>query len=623
MKVELIEQLGITPTPGGIDKLLQLQDTQNYYDRGIVNLRMGGSLSSGFDTDDWELDDYNQQIQELKEEKRSLGFSGENSQRKTRINQALRGLRLERLKKRFRGFGSGIAETLGQGLLRQHISQPQLDQFADETQANIVAEAAGEEIPFETPAQDVLGFGESSLFEGLLPERGFESLLPERGATAAEVPIDETGYALPPEVQEEQWVTLDPLRLGWRIRTAPHGEFSGNLEKQFGNFSEEYSPWKARNKRYNKETRQWEFRAPPDYMEKKAWISAMRGPLRSRNKMAEGGIVNLAGGGGARGGGASAPLINPFEKGDAAAVAAAQANPFSPYYQGDPQLHPIFNTQPYTPYPSAMSEFGQTIKDMPWADIGLGAATGGIWNLFKNVGQWGANKWEGVGSRDRLLSELNNAWANASPTERDEIELMMNKIENMSTDEFQKATEGYAIPGYDPDTGQTFKTLPGQDMRAGMTGASAMMMMPVYDAMYNVGGPGKARGAGSTYGQSQRMQRKEQNKINKRADLYDMFGNEQSYLDQGYPPEQAKYYADTFMQTYGTGESYRDMMAAKNFGTRGVGYGTIAERSAMGQDVQYFDADPKGRPANWSDIYAHYKQTGSWDESPVATWGGG
>ena len=70
MKVELIEQLGITPTPGGIDKLLQLQDTQNYYDRGIVNLRMGGSLSSGFDTDDWELDDYKQHIQELKKEKR-------------------------------------------------------------------------------------------------------------------------------------------------------------------------------------------------------------------------------------------------------------------------------------------------------------------------------------------------------------------------------------------------------------------------------------------------------------------------------------------------------------------------------------------------------------------------
>jgi len=128
MKVELIEQLGVTPTPGGLDKLLQSQEAQNYYneliinpsfgrmqdiegligtelerndpyvgvqirkrfnDGGIVGLSVGGSLSSGFDTDDWELDDYNQQIQELKEEKRSLGFSGENSQRKTRSTRRL------------------------------------------------------------------------------------------------------------------------------------------------------------------------------------------------------------------------------------------------------------------------------------------------------------------------------------------------------------------------------------------------------------------------------------------------------------------------------------------------------------------------------------------------------
>jgi len=96
MKVELIEQLGVTPTPGGLDKLLQSQEAQNYYneliinpsfgrmqdiegligtelerndpyvgvqirkrfnDGGIVGLSVGGSLSSGFDTDDWELDD--------------------------------------------------------------------------------------------------------------------------------------------------------------------------------------------------------------------------------------------------------------------------------------------------------------------------------------------------------------------------------------------------------------------------------------------------------------------------------------------------------------------------------------------------------------------------------------
>jgi hypothetical protein len=349
MKVELIEQLGITPTPGGIDKLLQLQDTQNYYDRGIVNLRMGGYLSSGFDTDDWELDDYNQQIQELKKEKRSLGFSGENSQRKTQIKQALRGLRLERLKKRFRGFGgirglfrgaiepfssrlkglkegrlelSKYGEDLGQGLLRQHISQPQLDQFADETQANIDAEAIGGEKPFPTPAQDVLGgdvFGTitggiSDLLQGArdLRERSAatgpgmampfftgvqDEPLFERGAIAAEAPIDETGYALPPEIQEDQWVTLDPMKLSWRQRTAPFGEFSGELEEQFGNFSEEYSPLKSGNRRYNKETREWEYRAPPDYMEKKAWINAMKSPARSGYQMAEGGIVNLWDGG--------------------------------------------------------------------------------------------------------------------------------------------------------------------------------------------------------------------------------------------------------------------------------------------------------------------------------------
>jgi len=40
MKVELIEQLGITPTPGGIDKLLQLQDTQNYSE-SIINPTYG------------------------------------------------------------------------------------------------------------------------------------------------------------------------------------------------------------------------------------------------------------------------------------------------------------------------------------------------------------------------------------------------------------------------------------------------------------------------------------------------------------------------------------------------------------------------------------------------------
>ena len=40
MKVELIEQLGITPTPGGINKLLQLQEAQNYSE-SIINPTYG------------------------------------------------------------------------------------------------------------------------------------------------------------------------------------------------------------------------------------------------------------------------------------------------------------------------------------------------------------------------------------------------------------------------------------------------------------------------------------------------------------------------------------------------------------------------------------------------------
>ena len=371
MKVELIEQLGITPTPGGIDKLLQLQDTQNYSesiinpaygrmadieglelmememerndpyagiqirkkfnDGGIVNLRMGGSLSSGFDTDDWELDDYNQQIQELKEEKRSLGFSGENSQRKTQINQALRGLRLERLKKRFRGFGSGIAETLGRVNvadttgMAQPPSDAQLDQFAEAVDAGSDT-ATREVLPLTSVLEELSrqlsrpgGYGIRSLiddFSDLL--QGARELRESSAATgpgmampfftgvqeeplietavAAEAP---TGYALPPtpEIQEDQWVTLDPMKLSWRQRTAPFGEFSGELEEQFGNFSDEYSPQKSRNRRWNAETREWEYRAPPDYMEKKAWINAMKSPARSGYQMAEGGIVGLWQGG--------------------------------------------------------------------------------------------------------------------------------------------------------------------------------------------------------------------------------------------------------------------------------------------------------------------------------------
>ena len=78
-----------------------------------------------------------------------------------------------------------------------------------------------------------------------------------------------------PEIEEDQWVYLDPMKLSSRIRAGVHGKYSGDLEKQFGNFSKEYSPFSKKNQRYNPETREREFRAPPDYMEKKEWINAM------------------------------------------------------------------------------------------------------------------------------------------------------------------------------------------------------------------------------------------------------------------------------------------------------------------------------------------------------------
>ena len=70
--------------------------------------------------------------------------------RRTRrqIERQIRKIRAGRLGG-IRGLFRGLVDDVGQGLLRQHISQPQIDQFADET-------VAGKDV-FPTPAQDVLG----------------------------------------------------------------------------------------------------------------------------------------------------------------------------------------------------------------------------------------------------------------------------------------------------------------------------------------------------------------------------------------------------------------------------------------------------------------------------------
>ena len=190
----------------------------------------------------------------LYEELDATGRKNRTDRRKRRqLEREIRKIRAGRLGG-IKGLFRGLFDDVGQGLLRQHISQPQLDQFADEI----------EDPSFETPAQDVLGFGRKRI---RVPSTAAE-VVPE--IEEIEVTVEKR-----PETEEDQWVYLDPMKLGSRVRVGTKGKYSGDLEKQFGNFSKEYSPFSKKNQRYNPETREREFRAPPDYMEKKAWRMAM------------------------------------------------------------------------------------------------------------------------------------------------------------------------------------------------------------------------------------------------------------------------------------------------------------------------------------------------------------
>ena len=83
------------------------------------------------------------------------------SLRRIELKDQIRAIREQRglfgLRGGIKSLFGGLFDDLGQGLLRQHISQPQLDQFADET-------VAGKDV-FPTPAQDVLGFGRRRMYE--------------------------------------------------------------------------------------------------------------------------------------------------------------------------------------------------------------------------------------------------------------------------------------------------------------------------------------------------------------------------------------------------------------------------------------------------------------------------
>ena len=249
---------------------------------------------------------------------------------------------------------------------------------------------------------------------------------------------------------------------------------------------------------------------------------------------------------------------------------------------------------------SAIKEFGQILKGIAPGAI-AGGMTGGLFPFIK----WGAgqlaNKFGGQGIGGRLIEQMTSS--GASPEQ-------IQEIRDMSTHEFQEAIKGYKV-------GEG--TVPAQDMSAGMSGASALMAMPTYGAMYNVGGSsGHGKGAGGNFGQGQRMIRKEQKKIKQRANKYDQFGDESWYLSEGYPPEQANYYANTFKNMYGSGQDLIDTMH-----DRGFGQGAYEAFERVAESPPESGADSKGRPQNWSEIFSHYQETGSFEDSPEAQWGGG
>ena len=220
---------------------------------------------------------------------------------------------------------------------------------------------------------------------------------------------------------------------------------------------------------------------------------------------------------------------------------------------------------------SAIKEFGQILKGIAPGII-ASQMSGGLFPIIKNIAQ----KFGGT-NVDRLQNPL--------------------------------ASQGTSGPynlsayGWSPERG------------SGLSGSDNTRWV----GMMNVGGTkGLGKGAGGNFGQTQRMIKKEQRKIKQRAKQYDQFGDENWYLSEGYPPEQANYYANTFKNMYGSGQDLIDQMHS-----RGFGRGAYDAFERVAESPPESAADSRGRPQNWSEIFAHYQETGSFEGSPEAQWGGG
>ena len=347
------------------------------------------------------------------------------------------------------------------------------------------------------------------------------------------------------------------------------------------------------------------------------------------NRMAHGGIVHMNQGG--------EPLMNPLEFGSLAEFNRQMSSNFggqSPTMSGSTAQESA-DARAIANAISNRDLISNRIKDLESGNTGIaGLGKDGLGDALKTIAsssiasgmsgglfpflKWGAGqlakRFGGKGTRTRLIQQMENAGASQED---------IDAVKNMSTHEFQKQMVGVEVPGerYNEETGETetFKTLPFQDMSARMSTAQALMAMPVYSAMYNVGGAGGVgKGAGGNFGQGQRMIQKEQRKIKQRAKQYDQFGDENWYLSEGYAPEQANYYANTFKNMHGSGQDLIDTMQS-----RGFGQGAYDAFERVAESPPESAADSRGRPQNWSEIFAHYQETGSFEDSPEAQWGGG
>ena len=333
------------------------------------------------------------------------------------------------------------------------------------------------------------------------------------------------------------------------------------------------------------------------------------------NRMAHGGIVHMNQGG--------EPLMNPLEFGSLAEFNRQMSSNFggqSPTMSGSTAQESA-DARAIANAISNRDLISNRIKDLESGNTGIaGLGKDGLGDALKTIAsssiasgmsgglfpflKWGAGqlakRFGGQGTRSRLLQQMKEAGASQD---------QLNELEGMSTHEFQKMVEGYQV-------GEG--TLPAQDMSARMSTAQALMAMPTYSAMYNVGGKNTTKGPGGSLGKSMRMIQKEQRKIKQRAKQYDQFGDENWYLSEGYAPEQANYYANTFKNMHGSGQDLIDTMQS-----RGFGQGAYDAFERVAESPPESGADSKGRPQNWSEIFAHYQETGSFEDSPEAQWGGG